>query len=450
VSGLHGKAKESFSKRFEEFLGNISEGSSKEGRPKIINNDLHLSGTIKFDPNLNKRLVRRQVVEGKLVSFEFVSFQGQLLQVDEECFLPVINLLEKLFMRKEIKVHVTYEDLEDYIVEWMCDKHDKVTEDDFIDFLDRKLEEQLKEYHFGFPINGMSVVKKVTFEQITISNLLKSEVDEMERLLSRNSKVEGVVQRFVIDIRKRFQGKAVAKVSSYGTKRKAEEISRTKLEKILSFMSLFSKGAFLVDSPTIFNLEGMEYLQKKYYFELDEGKITKIEDGAFERNIDSFIIDDFIIQGMEQFGKRTFCSILSAADNSQFEATYVNSVLIFAHGVRQKTYQEKLLYILTSIELLLLKNSKEHIVTNVSKRFAFLAAPDKQNEVRGLFEYCYKVRSDFIHHFIKRSDSEKVQHLLVYCHSFFSKTLLCTKYYKSKDSFIEKYIEPNLVGVLNE
>ena len=126
--------------------------------------------------------------------------------------------------------------------------------------------------------------------------------------------------------------------------------------------------------------------------------------GSTENIIDkgppSWRIDDKLIALMRQGGLDNLNSFLALEKPSEFQTLVIDTLQTYSRCGLAKTYSDKLVYLLVTLETLLLKDTSEAIQQNVGERLAFTLYkdPERRKRVVKNFKEIYGMRSKFVHH----------------------------------------------------
>lgn len=102
---------------------------------------------------------------------------------------------------------------------------------------------------------------------------------------------------------------------------------------------------------------------------------------------------------------------------TQFQTDVVEALMLYSRSSTSKTTSDKLVYILTAIESLFLRNKSEHIQTNIGERMGFFAGATAKERIAikdNVIEI-YEIRSNFLHHgaTVSTDDFDKLRVFMV-------------------------------------
>jgi len=107
---------------------------------------------------------------------------------------------------------------------------------------------------------------------------------------------------------------------------------------------------------------------------------------------------------------------LSSSHKSDFRRQLYDALLLYSRNSIAPETADKLVFVLVSLESLLLKDSNEPITKNIGERMAFLigeSVEDRKAIIQNV-DAAYRIRSKFIHHGNSVEDSEVIEHFFEY------------------------------------
>lgn len=127
---------------------------------------------------------------------------------------------------------------------------------------------------------------------------------------------------------------------------------------------------------------------------------------------------------------------------SQFQQTVLRTVNLYSQSTLRADCEEKILYMLASVESLLILGKSENLMDPLANRMAFLLErdPKARKKVIELVKAVYEVRSDFVHHGEEIPDSS-LQLLRRFMRAIWGTIMIVVRLSRSfttKESFIAK------------
>lgn len=133
--------------------------------------------------------------------------------------------------------------------------------------------------------------------------------------------------------------------------------------------------------------------------------------------------------GIENFGK-----LIPNEENTELEYVIFRSIYYFSKAISCTDYYDRLVHLITSIELLLLKDRSEKIGDNIERRLAILSGEsvESRSDVAKLLSKAYDRRAFYLHHGGKRSVLDILKKLQLIIWSGIYKAVIKTSDYKTK------------------
>src|SRR4051794_8425363 len=124
---------------------------------------------------------------------------------------------------------------------------------------------------------------------------------------------------------------------------------------------------------------------------------------------------------------------------SDFKTTLRASMLAFSKGMTQVDLNDRLVYTLSALEGLLLKDTSEAIQQNVGDRIAFLLYSDPKarwDTVQNLRDV-YRLRSQYLHHRVSLADQAKLETFIMNAHFVLARALEWSDRFADRSQFIQ-------------
>lgn len=131
--------------------------------------------------------------------------------------------------------------------------------------------------------------------------------------------------------------------------------------------------------------------------------------------------------------------ILSQAP-SKFYKSIANSVYVYSKAAFTADPLEKVIYMLSALESIFLKNENEPIQQNLAERIAFFISSnidERKNIVRNIKDV-YGIRSKYLHHGHSSSELESISKFMLNVWVVITKLLLDADRFVDKSAFINE------------
>ena len=446
---INEKAESYINEKATSFLAQIKPDANRREKPKetessnahvfvsgnLTDADIISIGSMGYVDQLSGRQVARYFLVNNVP-----------VGLDQESFAAFDKFIDDIYERKEINSLLSKSFIHDCSFEWLENKYKSNSQLDLMSFLKEKAGEAVRKYKVSLPISFLAIqvpftVGKVSFDYCTkdfcdnfISNL-RTRMAQQERLDENNLKV--IDKQF----RSKYQGKVFASITTEGEKQRCIEIAKIQVEKALTVLRFFSPSAFIPEVPCYFGLMGQTDIPKSYslVFE-DQSTIPSTQETIDERRMHTWPFSASDFMHFTQLGLGLAAELYFKEECSEFEDLVLNSMYLFGRSLTESKFQDKVVYVLVSIETLLLQNQSEPIQSSVGLRLAFLTRPDaeKRKKVKELVNKAYKFRSSYIHHGKVGENWELLRDLQHAIWDAIRNALLSTPRFKTQKEFLDR------------
>ena len=416
---LPSQAEEYFNKQAEKLLSFLQPATprTEPSKPKEQSSSSHaFAQTISKDDIIDLSIIGTVDGFGKELSKYFQTQQG-IVGLEGDKYVRFKQLIEKLSNRAELKMLLSEEFIKASLFEWFEKRYkgELNQSTSFIDTLEERAAKEVKAYKISIPISYLSVEKPFSVGKVLFDFNTKEFFDRIELRLREKTKGErSGLDEGIRHLRKRYQGAVFSSLSVHAEKGKGIEIAKEETENALMILRLFSPSTFVPEIPSYTGMMGKVSIPSTYLF-IFEGDWPDITEEIDEGRNPMWHIREADIQEFRRIGLDHASDLITKERRSHLESLLMKSIFLFTHGIIAKSFEDKLVFILASIETLLLKDSTEPIQTSVGLRLSFLSesTADKRKQVIDLVKDAYKNRSGYLHHGQSKGDVEilrKLQH----------------------------------------
>ncbi len=236
----------------------------------------------------------------------------------------------------------------------------------------------------------------VTISPITSKMLIALE----EKALASNSAQADQVSNFFLRIKKDMQGRA-AVVSRYeADKVLAEEQALLVARDVVDLLRFFSPGIRSIFALCPTALMGLDHVAASKMLFLKDGNLLSMTEKISSANIVRWQMHTADLPGLQELGLSLAGSLVETKGLNDFEISVRNSIISFSKGATFSDPVERIRYVLTAIEDILLKHSMEPIEYSVAARMGFMLSRkvDQREKIAKNVRQAYRLR---MHHRMK-------------------------------------------------
>ena len=387
---------------------------------------------------------------GTMHSNYFETSDGQM-GLSGDSYAECKKIVEDLSKRKELNNIVSYEFIHDSLFDWFRDKYKGQIDQDisFLTNLFNELNKIIQEYKIAIPISSLSIEKPFKIGNIEFDFLREDIFDEYEeRALEsvKDKKDVNKIKQGIINIRRNYQGKVCAYSTLTAEKNKAIEIAKVATENSLTILNFFSPPAFIPEFSNYIGRMGQIMIPESHIF-IFEGVLPEIRTSFDEQKSQNWHITEQYLARLHEQNFDDFINMISNDNKTELEILCFRSIKYFTKAISSTDYHDRLVQLITSIELLLLKDGNEAIGDNVGRRLAFLNETSVESKLSTIkiLKTAYKLRGTYLHHGKKTSVLDTLRELQLIIWSAIHNTVMSTSKFKTKSEFI-RYLEHRILS----
>ncbi len=397
---IHENAKKNFVNKTEEILS-FFELYNIPKQPEI-KSEHYVFATI-TDKDIIGEIKYHYLINGLGENVGLVTFKkSDRYYINEDNYKKVRILIEQISSLKDIKNYLSVKFIDKLMSDWLVGRFSKEFETSFIDYLLEKAKDSVEEREIWIPIPYTSSIREFKLGQIyfkTVSEkIIKSWFEPKNDNQNKRNEDDKVI--FIKKLQEELQGFIAGICNVVAEPEKAKEIAYDEVSKSLSILRLLSPANF---HPQLI-VGAYEYGWKVYESEKclllsDAGKSFRMIERVRDKGL-HWTITDNVLQFMQTSPFVKLESLLSNCNKNKFQEDLFNSLLIYSKHTLKRDVSDKIMYVLVSLESILLKNESEPIQQNLSDRIAFIISKDSKirQYVAKKVKEVYQIRSKFIHH----------------------------------------------------
>lgn len=357
-----------------------------------------------------------------------------------EAYAGLSTLVEKIQLVGNVSCFLSSRYIDENLVKWIIAVNNKPYHPPFISYLKQCALNDIDTLDVFVPIANMEVEIEFPFGQSHVTPLSSEKMDEWAHGVSALHDVTvDVAKTWLSDKTKRYQGLAAVRSMVHAEPQLAVEIGLRNAKQAVSALALFSPAILIPDIRCISKPVGGDSI--RHYVALmrtSKGDLSQIGD------VDDAPMSPFwqiskaqIDQNMDA-GLKALSDIFQKETLSDFESTFINFVNIYSRTSFTADPLDKLVFTLSALETLLLKNTSEPIKKNLSRRMSILISksPEKRKEVIETVRYVYRIRSNFLHHGQQTDQTESISAFLRDARLVFRAVLANVPQFHDKKEFI--------------
>jgi len=383
---------------------------------------------------------------GKEKGWYFETPEGKV-GLEQEEYQEFLNLVEKLAERKEIRNLISQKFMKNVFFEWFKKRYKQKFESKFIEYFIQRADEEVMNRKISIPIKFLIIEESFKVGKIIFEFLTEKFFDDLEEDFKKDTRIPAERRSdFFKDWRKKYQGKVYASIKVRGDKETCKRIAKEETEVALMALRFFSPTVFIPEVPSYFGIKGKTSVPSMDFL-VFEGRFPNIEYGIEENMIFNFIVDKVLFNKMKKMGLDNLSNLLLKDKKTELEELLLNSLFLFSKAIISKNFEDKIVFSLVPIEMLLLKNTSEPIQSNLWLRLSFLTAnkAEDRKKVKKLIQEVYKLRSAYLHHGEKKENFKLLRDLQIHIWTALKNILISREEFATKEDLLG-YIEDKILS----
>ncbi len=436
---IHDEASIRFNQQAMELVSLI-----KPAPPKVsvstFSPEHHISGTIEGDDLIEVTALAEVNQLGEEISKHFIHDE-KLYGLLDEGYQSLYRLSESIYRHGKVNQYLSVAYIIDSLFEWVRKQWIAESKTSFIEDLLVSAEADIVEQDIGFPISMLSVEDELVIGAVVFKPITKDRFNKwFQNALEANRDNLEVVTEYIEKYRKKTQGNTIAEITILAEDEHAIKIAKEKVLKSLSILRVFSPSNLHPKLTEGFNILGSE--------RNDRVNCQFYKEGVVDRTLEylehSYKLRTISKQDMEEtrrLGLDIINDVLIKSKKSEFQEKVLDALDLYSKSTMLPGPEDKLIYILSAIESMLLKDTGEPIQKNLGERMAFFVGktPEERIAIKADVENIYNIRSKFLHHGYTIEESEMLAGFMRTAWNFIIKLIGEINKYNTKLEFIEHF-----------
>jgi hypothetical protein len=433
---LHPKAAEAFNANAEEIFRGL-ELSPEYSTPTGFRPDAYASAHLTRADVIGPIKMKQNVVDAAGKKVGRIIGKSSRLLLSGESYANLLNLLQQLQKRTNLKLVAT-DKLLDLAFEWMEHKLDNTVISPFVDFLLTASDKLVEDMELWLPLYRTYIELPISFGDVTFQAITREMLDGYERkLLAHNTQNIESIKQSIAQKRKLFQATAAARIKVTAERDKASQIAHEKAEAAVCLLRFLSPANIDPEMRSYCTLLGAEGRILAYDIRVNNEQIHSISQSIFEQRNSDWILKQSDLDNSKSLIENL--QLVAGNARSPFQQALYEALLLYSRNSISSDPADKLVYILVSLEFLLLRDSNEPISKNIGERMAFIVGLDfgQRKKIVDNVTATYKLRSAFIHHGQTIEDMKTLQDFMVIAWTCFSNLLGTQHQFRTKDDLLD-------------
>lgn len=346
-----------------------------------------------------------------------------------------LNISESIWKRGTVRRVSTLKQIEGWVLDWAADVIRNRQHRQLAQVIEHHLNTAVEEVTLIVPIEQLIVDDTIEFGRAKIRMLSKADmVDHFQTLPRIDDENFAKWQEHAI---RQWAGHAVMEFTFVSTTDKAAELSLQLAEEYCALLQFYLPPATFGPFPSLTAPRGRLPFRSEVWMRIGYGKIG-LSQSMIELPSQLALAGDYRRRVEEKLGLWTLSS-LANGPACDFEERALQALLMYGRACYRTDLSDKLVQIVSAIEMLLLRDSREPLGVVGADRLAFAigSSPNARQDIASNFRDAYALRSRRSHHGRKADYDSTVTTFLKNAWNFFLVVIRGVGVFRTREQFID-------------
>ena len=336
-----------------------------------------------------------------------------LVNDDYEDLKSIVALLSK---NAQVRKLLSEKFVEEEIFLWCRGRIRDGEQRTLTEYMEARARESVEQRSAWVPVALLDVEREFQVGNAVVRPVTSQMFDQMYAETVAQNRITEADARLLFDkLRKPMQGGAAVVIDVAAESRRAFELAVEAAETVIALLRAFSPAAFDPELTCACSPLGTEYQPIAKVLFIKGGEFAGYTNAPPGRSLGRWRLDNEWITEIKSNGLDDVARLVQLEKPSQFEQAVIDSHLLYSRSTMKSDLSDRLVYVLTSLESLFLKDGSEPIQQNLGERLAIGTAQsaDDRLEVIRNTKAVYRLRSNYLHHGATHSDSQELKPFLL-------------------------------------
>ena len=352
-----------------------------------------------------------------------------------EAFQPVKSLVEDIASKKPFSQLVSARFLLEEVCNWLSETLARTRDDHICQYIAGKSIEAVEDCEIWVPLFQTYSSKTFKIADVEFKTFTHEIMEEWWNRRPAQARQDKLAESGLNRIRSELQGLLAASVRVCAERYKAAQIAYEKADNatsLLRFLAPANLNSRLISCCRPLARGAVFEVTKVF---MNGGRIGSISRGVINNRNTAWHLDESVAlrPGLLENIQR-----LASDSSTPFSSALYDALILYSRQPLAIDVADKLVFTLSALESMLLKDGNESIQQNLGERMAFLIGQNSQERmdiVKNVREV-YGIRSAFVHHGETPRHVSIVDKFLVYAWTTFSRLMDLSVQYKTKAALI--------------
>lgn len=434
---FHPEFAESIDRRLSSLVSQVEDVTERLKHHKGLHThpDAFIAAKLTDADIVGEARVTQVDVSGRAVGFAFRR-GDHVVGLRDDSFHEAMRIAEAIHTHGNLAASVSADTVQQVVLQWVVDTSQGKEPKTVCQLLEQLVRREVLETTIWIPISNLFVESPFAFGNASVRMLTASEVSDALRHAQRNTTAPTPAS-LTEELRRNWAGQAVMEFKLVAHPHRARELAWNYAETYCALLQFFGAPIHFGPLPSRVAPRGTRPYREEH--------LINFSDKGFNlsrRIVDPpwvFEITDEMLKHMHE-RHLAKVSILVREQTCEYEVAALAALLVYCRAAYHGDEADKVLQIITAIEMFALRDQGEPIAKSVGDRLAFAitTAAGKRAQIARNFNDVYKLRSRRTHHGQTLADSEAVAEFLTNAWSFFLVVVRGIGMFKSRKDFLDR------------
>jgi hypothetical protein len=437
---FHASAVANFNQKSSEFVKLVKEFPIKSAHSHGFPSEVHIAATLTADDIIGDIDLATTDYRGQTIT-KYFHFENRRYGLDEEDYKLLVKMAEQIQLLPTAKNKLSLSFVEKTLFSWVSAEFQNADINvPFIEHLENEANKAIKTVSLWVPIANLEVEVPFPVSKSEVRPLSKCLIDNWQSRISTLSDDHKEKASELFDkVRKDYQGLAAVYTVVKAEPKRAQEHAIEEAQLITSILGIFSGATLLPDIKCVSCIKGAEYIAQSTSFSEQDGEGFYMNSNILDKSTAKYWrLSQKDIFEIRRTALDRISNLLAAESLNAFKKTVLNSILLYSKSAFTADPVEKVVYMLSALESILLRNENEPIQQNLAERMAVFTAQEltKRKSIINTIKSTYGIRSRYLHHGHTSSELELISEFMMCTWVFIIQLIANVEQFSSKESFI--------------
>lgn len=437
---FHENARTAFDAKARDVLARVRD-FAQDGAPRNeFKSQRHISATLTNQDIVGESMMWATDEFGKAVAVTFSDGEATR-QIADEAYTDLHGLIDAIGKIAWVRSSVGNSFLERTIIQWCRAQRQAVEPESLCGFIATECRKHVRKYVAWVPIANFEVSQPFQFsESVRIDTISKEILDEREaKMLAGERSEPQAIKNRMDRLRNDIQGLAAVVISLEAEKDYAFESAIEIAAIAVGLLRFFSFAALTSRAVSSCEVFGSEHVPQAMALLFSGGgglNITqRILHPSYYWQLTAEQLAYMRAHQLAQLG-----ALIDDVGINDYQTVVRSSILAFSKGTTVHDINDRLVYTLSALEGLLLRDGSEPIQQNLGERMAFLIRtnPAQRRDVASNVRRVYGMRSSYVHHRTSTIEHEAIDTFISNSRQALAAAVTRLSQFTTKLQFIEQ------------